>query len=157
MRPNLQALSAWGIALAFLLTVGVARLISYLSPGMHFNVGGVHIHHYVYGIFILTIAGYLALVFDGSRARSWIALLYGCGVGLTFDEFGFWVNPIFQRGVRWNNRGITLVIVGLVIVSLIPLMRRRPADAASAIGSLPDPVAAPNSDWAISNSESERM
>jgi hypothetical protein len=146
MRPNRQGLSGWGIALAFLLTVGVARLLSYVSPGFHFDVAGVHIHHYVYGIFILTIAGYLALVFDGPRARSWIALLYGCGVGLTFDEFGFWINPIFQRGVRWNNRGITIVVVGLVMVSLVALMRRRPAEETPRIGPIPEAVPAPNSD-----------
>ena len=146
MRPNLHGLSAWGIVLAFLLTVGAARLLSYVSPGMHFNVAGVHIHHYVYGIFILTVAGYLALAFDGPRARAWIALLYGCGVGLTFDEFGFWINPIFQRGVRWNNQGITIIVVGLVMVSLVALMRRRPAEKTPAIGQIPAPVAAPNSD-----------
>ena len=125
MRRIVQDLSGWGIIIAFILTVSIARLISYVAPRMGINIGGVHIHHFVYGIFILTIAGYLALIFKGPRATAWIALLYGCGVGLTFDEFGFWINPVMQRGVRWNNRGITLVVVGLVIVSLIPLIRRR--------------------------------
>ena len=126
MRRNLQALSGWGIAFAFLLTITVARLISTVAPRFGATVGGVHIHHYVYGIFILTIAGYLALIFKGQRATSWIALLYGCGVGLTFDEFGFWINPVFQRGVRWNTRGISIIVVALVIAGLIPIIRRRP-------------------------------
>jgi len=36
----------------------------------------MHIHHYVYGIFILTVAGNLALIFKSERATLWIALLY---------------------------------------------------------------------------------
>jgi hypothetical protein len=84
----------------------------------------LHIHHYVYGIFILTAAGYLALVFKGDRATLWIALLYGLGVGLTFDEFGMWLNPPFQRGVRWSTNGLTIVIVALVMAALAPMIRR---------------------------------
>jgi hypothetical protein len=126
MRRNLQAFSGWGIAFVFLLTVSVARLISTVAPRFGVTIGGMRIHHYVYGIFILTIAGYLALIFKGPRATSWIALLYGCGVGLTFDEFGFWINPVMQRGIRWNTQGITIIVVALVIIGLMPIIRRRP-------------------------------
>src|SRR5437588_11655190 len=141
MRRNLQDLSAWGIAFAFLLTVAVARLISSVAPRWGLTIGGVHVHHYVYGIFVLAAAGYLALVFKGPRATAWIALLYGCGVGLTFDEFGFWINPVFQRGVRWNYRGITTVVVALVVVSLIPILRRQSTvetDSAKNVGGISD-------------------
>ncbi len=90
----------------------------------------MHIHHYVYGIFILTIAGYLALIYKSDRASLWTALLYGLGVGLTFDEFGMWLNPPFQRGVRWNISGLEIVILVLVSVGLLPVIfrRRRPAE-----------------------------
>src|SRR5215469_3044937 len=100
-----------GIAAAFLLSVAGAQLFSKFYPRVHWEpVPGMHIHHYVYGIFILVIAGYLALVFRGDGARPWIALLYGLGVGLTFDEFSMWLNPVFQEG-RWNKSGIMIVIV----------------------------------------------
>jgi hypothetical protein len=92
---------AAGIAAAFVFTAVGARLFSLVLPRVHWEpVPGMHIHHYVYGIFILTIAGYLALIFKSDRASLWIALLYGSGVGLTFDEFGMWLNPSFQRAVR---------------------------------------------------------
>ena len=56
----------------------------------------------------------------------WIALLYGLGVGLTFDEFGFWIDPPFVRGVRWNTNGLLLVIVTLAAAGLlVPLLVRR--------------------------------
>jgi hypothetical protein len=118
---------AAGIAAAFVLTVVSARIFSFVLPRVHWEpVPGMHIHHYVYGIFILAIAGYLALIFRGDGATPWIALLYGLGVGFTFDEFGMWVNPPFHGG-RWNTSGITIVIVALLIVGLfIPRLLRKP-------------------------------
>src|SRR5262249_51148067 len=111
------------LAAAFLLTVGVVRIFSVSFPRMHWEpVPGLHLHHYVYGIFLLTIAGYLALIFKGPRSTMWISLLYGLGVGLAFDEFGMWFNPPFVRGVRWNTNGIVYVAVPLVIASLLPVL-----------------------------------
>ncbi len=108
-----------GVAAAFVLTVVAARLFSVVLPRVHWEpFPGLHIHHYVYGIFILTAAGYLALIFKGPRATIWIALLYGLGVGLTFDEFGMWVNPPFVRGVRWSMNGLTFVIVAFLLAGL---------------------------------------
>jgi hypothetical protein len=111
------------LAAAFVATIVAARLFSVVFPRVHWEpVPGLHIHHYVYGIFLLTIAGYLALIFKGPRSTIWIALLYGLGVGLTFDEFGMWFNPPFVRGVRWNTNGIVYVVVPLVIASLVPIL-----------------------------------
>ena len=108
---------------AFALTVAGARVVSLLFPRFHWEpFPGVHIHHYVYGIFILTAAGYLALIFKGPRATAWIALLYGLGVGLTFDEFGMWVNPPFVRGVRWNTNGLAIVAVVIAAVTILRLL-----------------------------------
>ncbi len=123
LRSTTPALSVAG---AFVLTVIVARLFSYRFPRIHWEpIAGVHIHHYVYGIFILTAAGYLALVFKGPRASWWITLLYGLGVGLTFDEFGMWLNPPLARGVRWNSDGLTIVIAAVIVGGLIPFLLRQ--------------------------------
>ena len=123
LKSKFPALS---VAAAFILTAAGARLFSLVLPSVHWEpIPGMHIHHYVYGIFILTVAGYLALVFKGDRATLWIALLYGLGVGLTFDEFGMWLNPPFQRGVRWGTNGLAIVIVALVLTALSPVIYRR--------------------------------
>ena len=117
---------AASIAVAFVLTAIGARVFSWFLPTVHWEpVPGMHVHHYVYGIFILAIAGYLAMIFKGDRATSWIALLYGFGIGLTFDEFGMWFNPPFQRGTRWNMSGLGFVIIALALVGLVPLIFRR--------------------------------
>ena len=120
------------IAGAFILTAAGARLFSLVLPWVHWEpIPGMHIHHYVYGIFILTVAGYLALIFKSERATLWIALLYGLGVGLTFDEFGMWLNPPFQRGVRWSTNGLAIVIGALVLAALTPIIYRRQRQSAS--------------------------
>jgi hypothetical protein len=94
----------------FVLTAAIARTISFYWPRFHVDLyPGVRVHHYVYGIFLLTIAGYLALLFKGPRATAWIACMYGLGVGLTFDEFGFWINLNGGRGVRWHTGGLALI------------------------------------------------
>jgi hypothetical protein len=99
-----------GAILAFALIVSVARLVSFFWPRFHLDLyPGVRTHHYVYGIFLLAIAGYLALLFKDARATPWIAIVYGAGLGLTFDEFGFWITLNGGRGVRWNSNGLLLV------------------------------------------------
>jgi hypothetical protein len=120
------------IGAAFILTAAGARLFSLVLPWVHWEpIAGMHIHHYVYGIFILTVAGYLALLFKGDRATLWIGLLYGLGVGLTFDEFGMWLNPPFQRGVRWSTNGLAIVLIALLSAVLTPLIYRRQRQSVS--------------------------
>ena len=113
------------VTTVFFLTIIVARLISWAAPRFHWELFGVHVHHYVYGIFFLAAAGYFALIFKGPRATAWIAMLYGLGMGLTFDEFGFWFNPPFQRGVRWSYTGVATVIVAGILVSLAVTLWQR--------------------------------
>jgi hypothetical protein len=116
-------------AVAVALTIVVARLFNSVYPRTHLPlIPGMRLHHYVFGIFILTIAGYLALLFKGPRATLWIAMLYGLGVGLTFDEFGFWFNPPrvgVPRGARWEYTGILVILSFFVVSALLRHLRSR--------------------------------
>src|SRR5438876_4140145 len=132
--------AAVGVAAAFILTAAGGRLFSLVLPWVHWEpIPGLHIHHYVYGIFILTVACYLALFFKSDRATLWIALLYGLGVGLTFDEFGMWLNPPFQRGVRWSTNGLAIVIIALILAALTPVIYRRQRQSASRLREVASP------------------
>ncbi|MEX2090942.1 MAG: hypothetical protein WD989_02335 [Candidatus Paceibacterota bacterium] len=118
-EPGLYFYLVFPIAFAFLLTFGVARLISYWNPALTIPiVQDYRIHHFVYGFFILAISGYLALVFYGPRAKFLIALLHGFGLGLSFDEFAFWIRLTDNDPARWSYDGFLIIMgVFLLIIS----------------------------------------
>jgi hypothetical protein len=118
-------------SLCFFCTFAIARL---LTHGFHshddpfmITIGGVHVHHMVWGIFLLLIVGYLWLVQAdvtprGARLRigRLTALLYGLGAALTLDEFALWLN---LKDVYWSHEGrasidAVFLFGGLVSVGL---------------------------------------
>ena len=103
------------IAAAFLMTFIGARIISHLWPDIYIPWAGIHVHHFAYGFFILAIAGYLALVFSGPRAKYLISLLHGFGLGLAFDEFGIWLHLTDNDPIRWSYDGF-LIVTGIILL-----------------------------------------
>jgi hypothetical protein len=122
LAPRHFTLSLFG----FLSTVITARLISYYNPSAHWELETVHLHHFTFGIFALAIAGYGAMIFTGPRAPFFIALLYGFGVGLTFDEFDMWLNLSDSLEFRWSSHGILIVAaVSLAAFAIRSIVRAR--------------------------------
>jgi hypothetical protein len=116
------------IALAFVVTFGVVRFVTYAIryhwlPFLHDNVtkSGLHIHHMVYGIFLVLIVGYIALAFPEQRGKRLIALalVYGIGAALTLDEFAIWLNV---RDVYWAKQGRESVDVAIGVAGLFALI-----------------------------------
>jgi len=66
--------------------------------------GGTHIHHLVFGIFGLLIAGYIAIGFHPQRrlALKLLAVLFGVCAALTIDEFALWLT---LQDVYWAKQG----------------------------------------------------
>lgn len=132
-EPGLYVSLTFPILAAFLLTFAFSRLIGYLitygyMPAIYLQTSpGVHVHHFTYGFFILAVAAYLALVFNGPKAKYLISLLLGFGLGLAMDEFGMWLKLRDDGLVRWNYDGFIIVIASfLILISFrrgISLMR----------------------------------
>src|SRR3989338_5943316 len=125
--PGLYISMAFPILFAFVLTFVGSRAIGYLItyghiPPLYLEPSpGLHVHHFTYGFFILAIAGYLALIHHGPRARYWIALLHGLGLGLAIDEFGMWLKLRDDEVVRWSYDGLNIMIaVFIFLISLRP-------------------------------------
>jgi hypothetical protein len=98
---------------AFFLTFGVARTLVYLARvgqnDFRLLIGGVHVHHLVWGILLLLAVGYTWLIQvdtgpDGHRVRigRLTAALYGAGAALTLDEYALWLN---LEDVYWEREG----------------------------------------------------
>jgi len=94
----------------------LARFVSLVAPGFNITIADIHIHHFVWGISVLAISGYLALVFDGSQAKFLISLLYGLGLGLAFDEFAFWLKLTDDDPARWSYDGFLIVAAVIFLI-----------------------------------------
>ena len=111
---------------AFLVTFGFIRTSAHLIraqvswwPG-NVEVGGTHIHHLVWGILLLLIAGYVGVVIaPPSPWHEIVTVLFGIGTGLTLDEFALWLN---LEDVYWSQQGrrsIDAVIVAATVTGMV--------------------------------------
>jgi hypothetical protein len=114
------------VLVSFLLTFIAARVVVFLImdrrlPNLFLHVGGTHVHHLNYGIFLLSVlGGYLLFVPRDGQARAAAAVIYGIGLALTFDEFGMWLH---LGGGYWQRASLdaVLVISGLLaLLAYIP-------------------------------------
>ena len=111
-RPVEASLLATG---AYFLTLVVVRtgttiLRGQSEPG-YVDIAGTHIHHVVFGVLALLVAGVLALDDLWRLPR---ALLFGIGAALVLDEFAL---IVFLKDVYWLPQGAVsgiAVAVGLV-------------------------------------------
>jgi hypothetical protein len=96
-------------------------------PGSVVSDSGVHLHHLVFGIVAMMIAGTLGFAAHGESPYAEICgFLFGVGAGLTIDEFALWV---YLDDVYWAEEGrssidatvIAAAAMGLVVMGVNPL------------------------------------
>ena len=89
--------------------------------------GGLHIHHLVFGIVMMMVAGFGAFaVQPDSPWFEILAGLFGAGMGLTLDEFALW---LYLDDVYWAEEGrssvdavvFATIIAGGYVVGFVPL------------------------------------
>ncbi len=119
--PALWALI--GFLLTFALTRGITRRIRRKqaepkppaegSGLKDVYIGGVHVHHQVWGIFLVLITGLLEFRFNPPGPWSeLLAALFGAGAALTLDEFALWFH---LDDVYWSTEGrksIDAILIG---------------------------------------------
>ncbi len=91
-------------------------------PGSLVSEGGVHLHHLVFGIVTMMIAGTLGFATLGQSPYAEVcALFFGVGAGLTIDEFALWV---YLDDVYWAEEGrssidaTVIAAAGMVLILL---------------------------------------
>ena len=107
------------VLFAFLVTFMVSRVAVFLImarkiPDVFLHLGGTHVHHLNYGIFLLAGVGSY-LLFKPPAGRRLAATLHGVGLGLTFDEFGMWLHlggSYWQRA-SWDAVAVIAALLGL--------------------------------------------
>ena len=106
----------------FLLTFIASRVLVILImakmvPDMFLHLGGTHVHHLNYGIFLLSAVGAVLLFIPlDDRGKRRVAFFYGFGMALTFDEFGMWLH---LGGSYWQRGSFDAVIVVLSLFGVV--------------------------------------
>jgi hypothetical protein len=91
------------------------------------QTGGVHIHHLVFGIVLLMLAGFLEFALRPDSP--WLEILavgFGIGAGLTLDEFALWLH---LEDVYWAEEGrrsvdaiiVATIVAGAIVLGLAPV------------------------------------
>ena len=89
-------------------------------PGSVVSDGGVHLHHLVFGIVTMMIAGSVGFVALGESPYAEIcALLFGIGMGLTIDEFALWV---YLKDVYWAEEGRSSIDATVIAASAMMMV-----------------------------------
>jgi hypothetical protein len=101
------------------------------------KTGGIHVHHLVFGIVLLMLAGVCEFALQPDSP--WLEILaagFGIGMGLTLDEFALWLH---LEDVYWAEEGrqsvdaviFATLIGGALVMGFTPLEGR---DTSSILG-----------------------
>jgi len=124
-QPLLVMLVAFGV------TFGVTRFITHAIRAERFSwlgdveAGDTHIHHLVWGITLLLVAGVLAIVIQPPLEVT--AVVFGIGAALTLDEFALWLH---LDDVYWSEKGrqsvdaviVFAIVTGFMLVGGYPVV-----------------------------------
>jgi hypothetical protein len=118
-------LSAFVVSfLAIRTSARLTRSVSWWPGGV--RSGDVHIHHLVWGICLMMLAGFLSFIAaPGTAAEHVVAVCFGVGAGFTMDEFALWVH---LEDVYWEKEGrrsidaavLTVAVAALLVVGTTP-------------------------------------
>lgn len=103
----------------------ISRIIVYLIMSgilpswLFLNIGGIHVHHYVYGIFILIFTNIWFIFRQPVKKEFKIAVfIFGIGLTLLFDEFYMWLTMKTGYYAKLSIDAIIMVcsiLLGLII------------------------------------------
>lgn len=118
LRPPSQSTIPFLTLSAFLFWFVIARIFVYCFPNFYLTVGDNHVHHFAYGIVMLSILAYIFLAYPLSRSsRLRGAILLGIALGWAYDEFAMWISleDIYYDRSSYD----AILIITLIFLNLI--------------------------------------
>ncbi len=73
---------------SFIISFSVARAFTSLYPNVILVSGGIHIHHFWFGLVLLAVGGWIGISYTQKEIDMIAAIMYGVGGGLVADEIG---------------------------------------------------------------------
>jgi hypothetical protein len=110
-------------------------------PFGNVQLGGRHIHHFVPGILLAFASGAAGLITRSEAVETTLAVPFGAGIGLTFDEAALLLD---LEDVYWTRQGLLSVQVSLGAAALLGAtiialrMLRRGEQRSAARGLIPE-------------------
>ena len=110
-------------------------------PGSVTTGSGLHLHHLVWGIVLILVAGFLGFALDPpSPWDEILAAAFGIGAGLTLDEFALWIH---LRDVYWAEEGrasldavvVAAALAGLIVLGVAPFDLRNSSASVTTLAS----------------------
>lgn len=114
-KPNLSFI----ILAFFLVSFVAARVFTSFFPSTVLVVQGYHVHHFLYGIILLVIGGWLGINYRDDQIDRVAAIVFGVGGGLVGDEIGLIVAVNYYSELTY-----TFVVSLLAFVFMATIFRR---------------------------------
>ena len=105
---------------SFILSFIVARSFTYLYPDVVLVGGGLHIHHFWFGLILLAIGGWLGISYTQKEIDKLAAIIYGVGGGLIADDLGL----LLTLGNYYSELTWTFMLLLLSFISVLILINR---------------------------------
>ena len=97
-----------------------ARLFATLNPTVTVVRGGIHFHHFWYGLAMVVSTGWLGISLSDQRWHRDLAIVFGLGVGLIGDEVGL----LLTFGDYASNLTEIFFVGAIAFIILVTLLSR---------------------------------
>ncbi len=87
--------------IAFVASFFGSRLFALLFPTTVVMQGGIHFHHFWYGLALISAAGWMGIAWRNERLYRLFAVLYGLGAGFVGDEVGLLLTSDYQSELTY--------------------------------------------------------
>jgi hypothetical protein len=112
-RAHLSTLASGSFILSFI----AARVFTTFYPSTVLVSSGIHIHHFWFGLALLSVGGWLGINFNDRETDRIAAILYGAGGGLIVDEVGLLLTfGNYRTGLTYSFLVLLLAFVFIVIL-----------------------------------------
>ena len=113
---------------AYVVTLLFSRIVVYIIeeeiniPFLGYNtITGFHIHHFAYGIILVTVVAFIGLFLKVKKYIFVIYSLFGIALGLIFDEFGIWIKLDDEYHQEVSVIAASVVGFALLVIVIISL------------------------------------
>ncbi len=106
--------------LSFVASFLGARLFATLNPTVVVVRGGIHFHHFWYGLAMVVSTGWLGISLSDQRWHHDLAIIFGLGAGLIGDEVGL----LLTFGDYTSNLTEIFFVAAIAFIILVTLLSR---------------------------------